>query len=320
MSNYITIDGGTTNTRICLVSDGTIIDRIKLNVGVRKNMKADFVLKEAVRDGIKSILELNGFQQYNINKILASGMITSEYGLFELQHISVPAGIGELHTNMVEVKITEISDIPFVFIPGVRTACTSLENADVMRGEETELIGLAENIFDENAYILPGSHSKCIITDKEGRISDFFTSLTGEMLVALKDGTILKNILDFNLKPDEKYLAFGYEYCENNGFNEALFKVRILNSIFKCEPHEVFSFFLGTVLHDEIKRTIDVPVKQIVIGGRKQLKEAMAFLLCRYAEKTVVCIPDETAENASAMGIVRIYEYSAPSKTSEPAK
>ena len=37
MANYITIDGGTTNTRVNLVSEGKVEDTVKLGIGVKNN-------------------------------------------------------------------------------------------------------------------------------------------------------------------------------------------------------------------------------------------------------------------------------------------
>ena len=64
------------------------------------------------------------------------------YGLVNLPHITVPAGIDELHNSMEKVVLSEISNIPFCFIRGVKTECSNLEDADMMRGEETEVMGI----------------------------------------------------------------------------------------------------------------------------------------------------------------------------------
>ena len=185
MSNYLTVDGGTTNTRISLVRNGEIIGRVVKDVGARKSIAGNRALKSMIKDGILQLLEENHMKAGEIHRILASGMVTSECGLMELPHITAPAGIKELHSAMVEVHFPDITEIPFVLGPGVRTDSSCLETADVMRGEETELFGLTDKLEPEKAYILPGSHSKCIFGDDKGRISHFFTSLTGEMFFVL---------------------------------------------------------------------------------------------------------------------------------------
>ena len=98
MKNYITIDGGTTNTRISLIKDGRAVETIKLSLGARSGIDNNDALKTAIADAIDTLLKKsNGIE---IEKILASGMITSEFGLYNLPHISVPSGIDELHNAM----------------------------------------------------------------------------------------------------------------------------------------------------------------------------------------------------------------------------
>ena len=78
---YITIDGGTTNTRISLVSDKEIKDTVKLNVGARANMNGDGILQKAIGEGIKKLLSSNNITEKDVLCILASGMITSEFNV-----------------------------------------------------------------------------------------------------------------------------------------------------------------------------------------------------------------------------------------------
>ena len=80
-----------------------------------------------------------------------------------------------------------------VIVPGVKTEGETIADADMMRGEETELIGLMEHLESAAVYVLPGSHSKLIHVDGAGRIVDFTTMLTGELIAALLQNTILKD-------------------------------------------------------------------------------------------------------------------------------
>ena len=63
-----------------------------------------------------------------------------------------------------------------VIVPGVKTEGETIADADMMRDEETELIGLMEHLESAAVYVLPGSHSKLIHVDDAGRIVDFTTS------------------------------------------------------------------------------------------------------------------------------------------------
>lgn len=309
MSLYITIDAGTTNTRISLVKNKNIIDTVKLNIGAKKGIDSREVLVSNIKNAIKEILDKNNLKETNINRILASGMITSEFGLCNLEHIKTPAGIKELHNSMYETQIEEISSIPFAFIRGVKAEGSSLEDIDIMRGEETELIGIINKEYDDYIYVLPGSHSKIIKTDSEGRIIDFSTMLTGEMIASLSENTILKDAVDLNVSViDCQYLLEGYDFANKNGINETLFKVRILKNILGLEKEKIYSFFLGAVLCDEIREIIKSDSKTVVIGGKSQIKNAMSEILKNRTDKEIRVIADSEVDYSVALGIIRIYE------------
>lgn len=310
MTNYIAVDGGTTNTRISLIRDNNITDTVKYSVGAGKGIENKNLLRDTIKVGIAEILEKNNMQSSDIKRILASGMLTSEFGIYKLDHVKAPVGIKELHKAMAETVISDISDIPFVLMRGVKTDCTTFEGADMMRGEETELMGIMEDSCKESVYILPGSHSKIINTDKYGRITDFSTMLTGEMIAALSNNTILKDAVDIkNAVLDNEYLLKGFEYCKENGINKAAFKVRVLKNMFSCSADEVYSFFMGVVLCGEISEIIKYPPKSVVIGGKRQIKKAMYEILKCNISGEVICVSDEKADQAAAVGMVKIFEF-----------
>lgn len=310
MKSYITIDGGTTTTRVSLVCDGSIKQTVKLDVGARKSMDGGADYKGEIKRAIERIMSDNSLVFSDITKILASGMITSEFGLCNLPHITVPAGVVELHDSMHETVIKEISDIPFVFVRGVKCVGENACETDMMRGEETELMGLIGKTDGECMYVLPGSHSKLILTDKNGRITRFSTMLTGEMIFALSQSTILKDAVDLSISEiDGEYLVMGDEYCQSHGINEALFKTRILKNLFGATPVQCYSFFLGTVLSNELSAIRGSTAKRIVIGGKSQIKNAMALILQKTTDKTLVVADEKAVESSTSLGLIKVYEY-----------
>ena len=307
MANYITVDGGTTNTRISLVKDFEIKDTMKFNVGAKAGIDNKNLLRETLRDGIRGLLERNDTKEREICRILASGMITSEFGLCKLDHIVAPAGVKELNEAMEEVIFEDISKIPFVFIRGIKMLGDDFAETDMMRGEETEFAGLSSG--KGGVYILPGSHSKVIFADESGRITSFHTMLTGEMMAALSQNTILKDAVDLSMSElSEEYLLKGYEYCRECGINKALFKVRILKNIFGKDADETYSFFVGTILCGEIEEIVKLKPERIVIGGKKQIKKAMYCILKNASDSEVVCIDDKDVDNCVSLGVIRIFE------------
>lgn len=294
---YITIDGGTSNTRVYAV----------------ENRKVKLISKAAVGahnpDGLRRFLKetISAIDAGRINAIIASGMITSASSLLEVRHIPAPAGIRELHAAMQEVLFPDICSVPFTFIPGVKIDSGKIENADIMRGEETELTGLGE-ISANTAYILPGTHSKCILTDKNGRICSFFTMLTGELLEAVKKSTIIGKSFEYFESFDEKSLSGGFEYASENGINETLFKCRIMDILLGKSQTEIYSFCLGAVLSGELSRIAKVKADRFVFGGKRTLRIPESLLFEKYFEKTTVCLDDSMCDNAAPLGAVKIYE------------
>jgi len=310
MTNYITIDGGTTNTRISLVRDFNVIDTVKYSVGAASESKESGKLKTAVKEGIEILLERNNMSSDKIERVLASGMITSEYGLCQLEHLTVPCGKDELARAMHETILDDISEIPFVFARGVKTQGDSFESIDMMRGEETELMGISETFEPECLYVLPGSHSKLVLTDSSGRILDFKTELTGELIAAVSGNTILRNSVNLSLPCDsEEYLVKGFEYARENGINAALFKVRILDKMMNCSKAETLSFFIGAALSAEVENIIASDAKRVVICGKKELKIPTAVLVTAFSDKEVETVDEIITENASAFGVIRLYEH-----------
>ena len=138
MRRYITVDGGTTNTRVSLISDGKITDTLKI-----QSVCDSAVYKSELKKKTAELLRRNSLSESDILRILATGaMATSEIGLCPLEHLFVPADIERLKKESYETQIPEISGIPFVFVRGIKTACDTFSDADMMRGEESEMMGI----------------------------------------------------------------------------------------------------------------------------------------------------------------------------------
>ena len=307
----IAVDGGTTNTRLTLVNDGKVVDRIKCRVGVRNALRSGRgTLAEAVRLGIDELLGRNKLSVHDIRLAAFSGMIGSENGLYAIEHITAPAGIDELRRGTVQIQLPGIADLPFLFIPGVKTFTDPLEKPlgelDIMRGEETELMGILSslNISEPLTVLLPGSHMKIVDIDASGRITAFRTSLSGELIRAAAENTILSQSLGdvYPTHADENYLRQGYEYAERRGINEALFKIRVqANFIKKADAAQLYAFLMGAILRDDVRSVLDSGAETIVVGGSDPFRSALAELIGERAGRLIV-LSDESAEQASALG------------------
>lgn len=307
---YITIDGGTTNTRISLF-DGKVADAVKIDMGARLGIEDKEGLFQNVKNAINTLLTRNNLTEKDVEVIITAGMITSEGGLLKVDHLAAPAGLKELNGALIKKSIPEITSIPFAFVPGIRLFGESFGTTDVMRGEEVEIFGINKlmNIKGEAAYILPGSHSKLIFTDENERVYDFFTAMTGEMIASLSKNTILASSIDFNEAKLNDMLYEGYTYTQKNGINKALFKVRILSNFMSGTRDDAYSFFLGAVLKDEVEQVILSKAQKVYIAGKAQIKEAEALLLKKFSEKEIICVPDEISSVATSYGMKEVFEY-----------
>lgn len=309
MANYIAIDGGTTNTRVHLIKSGVHTDTVKLNMGVRINADGTEKYKNELKGAVNNILSENNLSENDIERIICSGMITSDLGLLPLPHLTIPCSIEDMAKATEDASFPEITSIPFTFVRGLKTNADSFETADMMRGEEAELMGLCDELEENCLYVLPGSHSKLIETDKDSRIVSFSTEMTGEIIEAMSSYTILKGSIDLkNASLDTDYLEKGFLYARKNGVNAAFFKVRTLGVLFGATNDETYSFFMGIALCGEISNIIESPARKVVLGGKAVLKTPMAHLLDKFSDKEIICIPDEISNLASAYGAIKIYE------------
>ena len=303
MANYITVDCGTTNSRVGFMQGDRLADSISFHLGARSHAADPEGYRAALSEALATLHTRNG----EFDAVLVSGMLTSELGICPIPHLIAPVGLQNLHNGMQKMCFSDICDKPFYFIPGVKTVGKNPLDTDMMRGEETELMGLLTGEEGECVFVLPGSHSKFISVDEEGRICSIVTLLTGEMAAALSGHTILSDSVTLGDEPDAKALRAGYDFCRERGINEAIFKVRVMDKQLSKKAPERYGFFLGCVLCGEVERLRSHPAKTLVIAGQKQLKKALCILL-EGSGKHVVAVDDTVAATAAFRGMVKIFE------------
>ena len=101
----------------------------------------------------------------------------------------------------------------------------------------------------------------------------------------------------------------GYNYSYENGINDALFKTRVLSNIFSASSIQIYSYFLGVILCDEVKYILKKNPDFIFIGGKKELKVGLFYLLRSLTKTKVFMLTDKDVEMSPIKGIIEIYEY-----------
>jgi 2-dehydro-3-deoxygalactonokinase len=316
MSLGIVIDGGTTNTRARSVRDGAIAMLAARSVGVRDTVFAGRTspLALAVRACIDEILDgLDGEQP---DYLVAAGMLSSDAGLHVVPHVIAPAGINELARGAVRAVIPEVSPSPILFIPGVRTPPSTPEawdEADVMRGEESETIGAWESLRPSgpSRFLWPGSHTKLVAVDHSGRITGSFTSLAGELLSAVARHTLIAKSLPDTLpdEPDSEAVADGARLARG-GLGRVGFLVRLAEITNRYDARGRASLLLGAVVADDVAhmarhRLMTAPCP-IWVGGRQPLRRLYAEHLAKAVAQPVFTLDDDLAGSVSALGALAI--------------
>lgn len=262
MSTLVCIDAGTTNTRVWLLDGDEIVSRREAPVGARDTARDgnNRALTGAVRDLVRDIVESAPPGTAPAASIAAAGMITSPQGLHEVPHLVAPAGLREIAAGAKGVSLAEISPLPFLFVPGVKTAgrpgVSGLAGRDLMRGEETLCLGLLQQgVLSPGAALLNlGSHWKLIRLDEQGRVRFSVTSIGGEMLQAVRTQTILASALPPGPLEtlDEAMLDEGMAEGRRSGLARALFCVRLHEQSGASTPQGRLSFALGAFIGAEL--------------------------------------------------------------------
>lgn len=299
MKKYIiAIDGGTTNTRVTLWQEpGICVDMVKAEVGVRVTSMegSNAALKAAVKGCLEQILSRNAISYDQVEGIYASGMITSKEGLVELPHLIAPAGMEDFITGLACVDLPDVCPLPIHFVRGLKNrdgaelVLDQIEEMDVMRGEEVETLALLELFGNESGclFALPGSHTKFVAVDAEGKMVGCISSLAGELLSAVTMNTILADAVGKSFAgPDysREMLVAGYRVARDTGFGRAAFSTRMLQMFITKEKQDCASFLLGAVLEGDIRAvknskalSVNKDMK-VVIAGKEPLASALKTL------------------------------------------
>lgn len=301
MAYIITIDSGTSNTRMYLWdAQGSCVDSFRAPVGVRNTATegSNRLLKTTVREGLNSLLEKNSSSFGDVEMIIAGGMITSNMGLYELPHVTAPAGRAALIRGIKAVLIQEVSPIPIHFVPGVKNPVFPVdedhfEAMDIMRGEEIETMAVLDSLEKGVPYLLihPGSHTKFVAVDPDGMITGCLTTLTGELLSCVTEHTILADAVAKSYVSSDTYekdlVIRGYETAKKVGFGRAAFSARILNQFTAKKPSQIANFLLGAVLCQDLtalahSAAMTLPKGiRIVVCGNSSIGRALGDILDR---------------------------------------
>lgn len=221
----------------------------------------------------------------------------------------------DIARGLVRRALTDITELPVWFVPGVKTPVVSSEldhlpHADLMRGEEAEIAGLRELLDVQGAatFLHFGSHHKAIATDAEGAILHSRTAITGELFAAIAGHTILKSSVAtlYGLEADLEHARAGLRHARTHGLARTLFLVRVGEQAGRSKAW-MTSYLLGALASEDLSLLEHVaPNDPVVLYGGG----AFGPILMDHLEReglTVTRVDEQKAEIAAAVGAVGMY-------------
>ena len=289
----IGLDWGTSSLRAYLLgADGAIIKRRDAALGIMQVREGRFVaaLEEACGDWLRAHPQV---------PVLLAGMIGSKQGWLEAPYRACPADAAAIAANLAPLPLPDRSAY---IVPGL-SHVNSAGVPDVMRGEETQIIG-AIAATGEHLAVLPGTHSKWAWV-KHGAVTAFASFMTGEIYAALSSHTILGRLMQLDAPHEAAAFArgVGYGLAAPQALMSRVFSARTLGLFGQLADTALPSYLSGLLIGSEIGGALGMMPNagSVTILGN-------AALTSRYTEAFAIAgIPALAgAPDCAAQGLWRI--------------
>lgn len=252
MKYFLSCDWGTTSFRLRLVEtdSGNVIAEERSGAGIagtyqqwqQTSQPREAFFATIIDRQIDVLSERTGIPLQEVPVVL-SGMASSSIGMVELPYKELPFGLSG-------ADLTVHTFGRFIIISGV---CS--EN-DVMRGEETKVIGCTVSLPDTALLLMPGTHNKHLVV-KGGQVVRFKTYMTGEFFDLLSTHSILAASVNSDGVLDDPAcrdcFKLGLHAGQSENLLHAAFMVRT-NQLLKKIPAVYNNFYLsGLLIGAELK-------------------------------------------------------------------
>jgi len=245
--------------------------------------------------------------------VIISGMASSTIGMENVPYAEVPFAVNadDIGTRKIDADADFLHSI--ILISGVRT------DNDVMRGEETQLLGLLHLMAQERIeplegiLILPGTHSKHVQV-KDGQLISFRTFMTGELFNVIKTHTILKDSIenreanDF-LAADKAAFIAGIKAAQSFGILNGLFTVRTNQLFQKLDKPQNLFYLSGLLIGEELNYLLKENSKELVLCSGSNLFEFYKIGLDELnLTKPPIIVPIQQMDRSAIVGQKLVFE------------
>lgn len=238
----IAVDWGTSTLRAYRLDNAG-------RIGARREAPAGIMTVAA--QAFAEVLEAQLGDWIDDTPIVMSGMIGSRQGWREVPYAECPSDTATIARLMQHVDWGKGRRAWIA--PGL--SCRDAAGvADVMRGEETQILGaLAELPAGEATICLPGTHSKWVRW-RDGKIDGFATAMTGEVFAVLRHHSILGRLMSANADThDPAAFAAGlHRATEPGGLLHHVFAARTRGLFGEIAANALPSYLSGILIGHEI--------------------------------------------------------------------
>ena len=244
---HIAGDWGTTHLRLHLCRGVTVLDAVDgAGIGAL-SVSAEATLFAAIEPWVRKHGRL---------PIWLAGMVGSRNGWREVPYAQCPADMDKLRSSLLRFRA---NGHEVAIAAGV--SCTNPHGApDVMRGEETQILGAIASYAQlgrgRSVIALPGTHTKWALVS-DGELHSFQTSLSGELYALLSErSTLLKAQAAAESADDErKGFAAGLRRSRELAsvpLSHLLFEVRARQLVQGMSHAEASSFLSGLIIGQDV--------------------------------------------------------------------
>ncbi len=270
------IDWGTSNRRAWWLGEsGEVLAEMADDQGLLA-ISGDFVASLAA-------LRAAGPAQVASTPIVMAGMVGSASGWREVPYLDAATPLADISHHLA--PLPEAGPRAFI-VPGL--CFTGADGrVDVMRGEETQLLGAQKLGQGDGWFVLPGTHSKWVHV-QGGRVVDLATYMTGELFSLLTQHGTLASVTrsvaaaaaPAQTNPSSvTAFADGVAAAARSGLSNALFGCRaqvVAGRMPATQAREHLSgVLIGAEWHDVARRAGRLP-DRITLIGSAQLEERYA--------------------------------------------
>lgn len=226
--------------------------------------------------------------------LIISGMASSTIGMIDLPYKDIPFMTNGSDLLIHTIKATDPFLHDMLIISGVKT------DSDVMRGEETKIIGSMDAaITGEQLLITPGTHSKHVRV-KGSRAVDFRTYMTGEFFALLSQKSVLAASLEegegLDIPDNSESFKKGILDSLQQNLLHSCFEVRVNNLFGRYTKQQSYYYLSGLLIGTEVKELLpaDVATITVVISDVLRPYYQAAFEVLGLSDKMIIKSADES--------------------------